>query len=110
MFVFIGMLVFQPTIIVDKNSDGEELQKYHLAKTFLKVVVCTINSLLLSFFTMIKLFGILNLKIGQKSMMGRLRYKSDVPLGCIAIYSNFEFFFAYLGYLIVAYWMLRNLI
>ena len=64
MFIFIGMMLFQPTILDEslvkgKSEDDDGMIEYNPAKTMVKLVICTFNSLLLSYVTLNKLFGIL---------------------------------------------------
>ena len=52
---------------------------------------------------MSKYFGILNLKIGQKNQLSRLRHDEDVSLSSMVIFSNGEYLFTLIIYIIVIY-------
>ena len=52
---------------------------------------------------MSKYFGILNLKIGQKNQLSRLRYDEDVSLSSMVIYSNGEYLLTLSIYIIMIF-------
>lgn len=71
------------------NSDSTQ-DPYHklTVRTFISILICSVNSLILSIYVLWKCFSLLNLKIGAKNTLGYLRYEEDIMLGSIAIFQN----------------------